>query len=552
MAFKLRTHHMDSKAYELLVNPGAVLGLVHGDHAGSCELSGAPELGVLRTSTAGTAGDNRSPITNLQLDSRKRMLTWNYIRNVSQQECMISTPPNSPTMPSFSTTQAPKVREDSTYFCIFRNRVLHRGANLTVRVTCDGAKFQEVLLFANPGREGSGAMNFSCFIYNVRLMNCSWAPGPRAPADVCYRLFWHEDEAECVHYVTDPTGTRVGCHFDELGEPQGMDNYFFLLNGTSSETAIPFLDFVPFEARKIEKYDPPTNIMIAHNTSHHIIRWENPEMRYELSTQVLYYELDIQRPGSASKTNPVLQRGQDSNVYVVPRSAVRPDTTLRLRVRYVHNELWSEWSPTLRLGLPEDFPGALVGVLVAASAVPALVLVCFCKWYSLFPRIPQVKKELTGTLFSPEGPSMAQQVAELCSVRGLVTFPHMHWREKVSTLRPQGTMQLCTGTFWAAPRGSRTWVPSTLPDFCLPGVLGRGPPAAELPGARRHPHRGGHVVTCVASASPRVPRLPGKCHAGALHAYVWGRCLPRPPPLPPKTQAFWLHAGVHTGAAVGI
>lgn len=56
-----------------------------------------------------TAGDNRSPITNLQLDSRKRMLTWNYIRNVSQQECMISTPPNSPTMPSFSTTQAPKV-----------------------------------------------------------------------------------------------------------------------------------------------------------------------------------------------------------------------------------------------------------------------------------------------------------------------------------------------------------------------------------------------------------------------------------------------------------
>ncbi|XP_045851561.1 granulocyte-macrophage colony-stimulating factor receptor subunit alpha-like isoform X1 [Meles meles] len=353
------------------------------------------------------AGEIRSPIRNMQLDSRKRMLTWNYVRNVSQQECMISTTPNSPTMASFSTIQAPKVREDGTYFCIFPNRVLHRGANLTVKVTCDGAKFQEVLPFANPGREGSGAVNFSCFIYNVRLMNCRWAPGPRAPADVRYRLFWwaslHEDEAECVHYITDPTGTRVGCHFDELGEPQGMDNYFFLVNGTSNETTIPFLDFVPFEARKIEKYDPPTNITIAHNTSHHIIRWENPEIRYELSTQVLYYELDIQRPGSPSKTNPVFQRGQDANVYVVPRSAVRPDTTLRVRVRYLHNELWSEWSPTLRLGLPEqDFRGALFGVLVAATAVPALVLLCFCKWYSLFPRIPQVKKELTRTLFSPE------------------------------------------------------------------------------------------------------------------------------------------------------
>lgn len=66
----------------------------------------------------------------------------------------------------------------------------------------------------------------------------------------------HEDEAECAHYVVDPTGIRVGCHFDELGEPQRTDNYFFLVNGTSSETAIPFLDFVPFEAYKIGKRLP--------------------------------------------------------------------------------------------------------------------------------------------------------------------------------------------------------------------------------------------------------------------------------------------------------
>lgn len=102
-----------------------------------------------------------------------------------------------------------------------------------MNVTCDGNVFQELLAFANPGEvpgagkfpapaspaeghrglhpwvwvvvvqpvrvlsvgvlpgmEGSGAMNFSCFIYNVRFMNCSWAPGSRAPADVCYQLFW--------------------------------------------------------------------------------------------------------------------------------------------------------------------------------------------------------------------------------------------------------------------------------------------------------------------------------------------------------------------------
>ena len=66
----------------------------------------------------------------------------------------------------------------------------------------------------------------------------------------------HEDAAECVHYITGPTGTRVGCHFDELGEPRKTDNYFFLVNGTSRETAIPFLDLVPFEASKIGKRPP--------------------------------------------------------------------------------------------------------------------------------------------------------------------------------------------------------------------------------------------------------------------------------------------------------
>ncbi|XP_032247079.1 granulocyte-macrophage colony-stimulating factor receptor subunit alpha-like [Phoca vitulina] len=355
------------------------------------------------------AQENISPITNMQLDPRKRMLTWNYIRNVSQQECTYSLL-NSSIIPNFPTRQFPEVREDNTYFCIFRNRVLHRGAQLTVSVTCDGVESQEVLLFENRGREGSGAVNFSCFIYNVRLMNCSWAPGPRAPADVRYQLFWwtslHKDEVECVHYIMDPTGTRVGCHFDQLGEPQRTDNYFFLVNGTSNETAIPFLDFVPFEARKMEKYDPPTNITISYNRSHHIIQWENPEIRYELSSHVLYYELDIQRAGSASKTNPVFQRGQDPNVYVMPRSAVRPDTTFRVRVRSLHNELWSQWSPTLRLGLPQqDFRRVLVGVVVAATAVLALVLMCLCKWFSvrskLFPRIPQVKKEITATFMPP-------------------------------------------------------------------------------------------------------------------------------------------------------
>jgi hypothetical protein len=40
----------------------------------------------------------------------------------------------------------------------------------------------------------------------------------------------------------------VGCHFDQLGEPNRWDNYFFFINGTSQESLIPFVDFVPFVA----------------------------------------------------------------------------------------------------------------------------------------------------------------------------------------------------------------------------------------------------------------------------------------------------------------
>ncbi|XP_025291138.3 granulocyte-macrophage colony-stimulating factor receptor subunit alpha-like isoform X1 [Canis lupus dingo] len=349
------------------------------------------------------AQENVSPIINMQLDSRKKMLSWNYIRNVSEQECVIYTPLGSPT------SQPPQVTEDDTHYCIFRNHVLHRGANLTVNVTCDGNVFQELLVFANPGVEGSGAMNFSCFIYNVRFMNCSWAPGSRAPADVCYQLFWwaslHEDEVECPHYIMNSEGMHVGCHFDQLGEPQNMDNYFFLVNGTSRTAAIPFLDFVPFQAYKIEKYDPPTNITITYNRSHHIIKWDNPEIRYDLSSYVLYYELDIQRAGSSSKTKHVFQRGQDPNVYLMPSSAARVESTFRARVRYVYNDLWSEWSPTVLFGLPEEREprGAMFDVVVWAAAVPALLLMCLCKRrfyrsHKLFPPIPQVKKEITGAL----------------------------------------------------------------------------------------------------------------------------------------------------------
>ncbi|KAM5197332.1 granulocyte-macrophage colony-stimulating factor receptor subunit alpha-like isoform 2-T2 [Hipposideros larvatus] len=345
-----------------------------------------------------TAQENVSPIINMKLDPRKKMLTWNCRRNVTGQECKIDTPPDS------STRKSPQVRDDDTYFCEFPNSVLHRGATLTVNVTADGGAFLHELAFHNSGREGSGAANFSCFIYNLRFMNCSWTPGPAAPADVQYCLYaWTpthdaDDVAECPHYLVSPTGTRVGCHFDQLAEPKSTDNYLFLVNGTSQETAIQFVDFTPFEAIHIEKYNPPANLTSSYNGSHLIIQWDNPEMRFDISSWMLCYELDIQRQ--------VFLTGSDRNVYLLPSSAARGENTCRVRVKHKYFDMWSDWSVTLHFGLPEQdlwaSPAALVGLVVGAAALFITVLMFLCTRCSLqgqlFPPVPQVKREVIGTL----------------------------------------------------------------------------------------------------------------------------------------------------------
>lgn len=51
-----------------------------------------------------TAQENVSPITNVTLDLRKKMLAWACRRTVSQQECTIDTPPD------YSAWQTPQVR----------------------------------------------------------------------------------------------------------------------------------------------------------------------------------------------------------------------------------------------------------------------------------------------------------------------------------------------------------------------------------------------------------------------------------------------------------
>ncbi|XP_055249415.1 granulocyte-macrophage colony-stimulating factor receptor subunit alpha-like [Moschus berezovskii] len=349
------------------------------------------------------AGEKESPIVNVTLDSRKKILSWNSRRIVTQQTCGIVTPLDP------DTSQEPQVRNNDTYFCTFSSAVLHRGATLTINATSEGQDFSHQLTFENLGKEGSGAQNLSCVIYNIRLMNCSWTRGPAAPADVRYKLYmWtslHGNVSECDHYFLDSAGTRVGCHFDELGEGHTTDDYFFLVNGTSSETDIQFLDYPSVNGRRLEKYNPPANLTVKENVSHYLIRWDAPAIRYSLSNSVLRYALDIQKAGSFSKRQPVFLSRQYKNEYRLPSSDVTGEHTVRMRVQHVQFQIWSDWSSTHRFGVPEkNFLVVSIGLAVGAAVLFGMALMFLCKRLSLkkklFPPIPQVKQELAGSFLA--------------------------------------------------------------------------------------------------------------------------------------------------------
>ncbi|XP_059349429.1 granulocyte-macrophage colony-stimulating factor receptor subunit alpha-like [Ammospiza nelsoni] len=92
--------------------------------------------------------------------------------------------------------------------------------------------------------KGSAIENFSCVIYNIFLMNCTWQAGRDAPADTQYFLYWQqsrgEEEMECELYIKDENFRNVGCIFQNVSI--GIEKAYFLVNGSSNNSLIQFYD----------------------------------------------------------------------------------------------------------------------------------------------------------------------------------------------------------------------------------------------------------------------------------------------------------------------
>ncbi|NXH09927.1 CSF2R factor, partial [Bucco capensis] len=94
------------------------------------------------------------------------------------------------------------------------------------------------------GMTGSAIGNFSCVIYSISLMNCTWQAGRDAPRDTQYFLYWknsrYDDVMECQRYIKEENGRNLGCRFQNVRIE--FEKAYFLVNGSSKDSLIQLYD----------------------------------------------------------------------------------------------------------------------------------------------------------------------------------------------------------------------------------------------------------------------------------------------------------------------
>uniref|UniRef100_A0A2K5MTN1 Colony stimulating factor 2 receptor subunit alpha n=1 Tax=Cercocebus atys TaxID=9531 RepID=A0A2K5MTN1_CERAT len=225
---------------------------------------------------------------NVRFDARTMNLTWDCQENTTFSRCFLTDKKGRIVEPRVTNKQCS---------CTFREICLHGGVTFEVHVNTSQRAFQEKLLYPNSGREGTAAQNFSCFIYNVDFMNCTWVRGPTAPRDVQYFLYIQNSNV-------DRTSGVQGCI--------------------------------------LQRFNPPGNVTVRCNTTHCLVRWKQPRTYQKLSYLDFQYQLDVHRKINVS--------GDLENRYNFPSSEPRAKHAVKIRAADVRILNWSSWSEAAEFG----------------------------------------------------------------------------------------------------------------------------------------------------------------------------------------------------------
>ncbi|XP_075379169.1 granulocyte-macrophage colony-stimulating factor receptor subunit alpha-like [Mycteria americana] len=255
---------------------------------------------------------------------------------------------------------------------------------------------------------GSAIENFSCVIYNVSLMNCTWQAGKDAPGDTQYFLYWqnsgYDDARECQLYIKDENGRNTGCRFQNV--KIDTDKAYFLVNGSSKDSRIQFYDEY-IKLYKIEKLMPPSNITVNCDEIKNdcIVQWQRPPISHSNKDKCFKYEINMKdkdNPEGKTKYTSI-QEGGNSHTFQIFNT--RKKYLLKMRTAgsaCFMSPAWGEWSAPVEFGKEEIISSSVWILLVVAVAtlLVAIITILFCKrtgcWKAAFPQIPEPKNAFCG------------------------------------------------------------------------------------------------------------------------------------------------------------
>ncbi|XP_031956102.1 granulocyte-macrophage colony-stimulating factor receptor subunit alpha-like isoform X2 [Corvus moneduloides] len=334
-----------------------------------------------------------SPITNVNVDWRRMELSWESSRNFSKYKCTI-----------MNMNMEDREEEVNSPLCSFPVELyfpLHKGVFFTIEVP--NTNISKQCTFLPGGMNGSAIENFSCVIYNIFLMNCTWQAGRHAPADTQYFLYWQnsrdEEEMECELYIKDENGRNMGCIFQNVSI--GTEKAYFLVNGSSKDSLIQFYDEY-IDLYKIEILTAPLNVT-AHCTRDSagcIITWHPPLTSHVEKAKCFQYEISIQNKDEPKEEKKLPHVRNDR--YEFQNYNEKKRYILKIRAcgaNCLVSSNWGEWSEPIEFGQGKDYFIFVILFLIALGTISVTLLqYClfkrYCSYKSLFPPIPQPRDKL--------------------------------------------------------------------------------------------------------------------------------------------------------------
>ncbi|NXL22251.1 CSF2R factor, partial [Setophaga kirtlandii] len=147
------------------------------------------------------------------------------------------------------------------------------------------------------GMNETAISNFTCVIFNVSFMNCTWHVGRTATEDTQYFLYWgplkNENVTECQNYIKDTCGRHIGCRFQNVTIKNKIP--YFLVNGSRSGQSIQsYENYIMLY--EIEKLTSPLNVTVNCTEASHrcTIWWQPPRTSHVENMNCFKYEIVIE------------------------------------------------------------------------------------------------------------------------------------------------------------------------------------------------------------------------------------------------------------------